>query len=184
MGTGRRTTSGGDNSALSKAKAAGGAAMLVSIKGVTPKKQQSLPRTERPRPRPAARRAGGAARPTDAPLYNRNVFCCPFLSFPHPGFFLHVSFGNGQTCSSPHDCACRGERRRSAPRRGRVPTSFVTVNSTTILYCCLYHFVPKKKKRGKKREAHQSGQCSRAGRELAGAPSPGPAGHGRSASEE
>lgn len=31
--------------------------------------------------------------------------------------------------------------------RGSIPTSFVNVHSTTILYCCLYHFVPKKEKK-------------------------------------
>lgn len=34
---------------------------------------------------------------------------------------------------------------------------FVTVNSTNILYCCLYHFCTKKKnKRGKKKKREES----------------------------
>lgn len=65
-------------------------------------------------------------------------------------------------CSSPHDCGCsRGrlllfccihaEAQKQFASVNRVQKPFfVTVNSTNILYCCLYHFCTKIK-RGKKK---------------------------------
>lgn len=78
---------------------------------------------------------------------------------------LHVSFPMEKLCSSPHDCGCsqgrlllfcciHAEAQKFASVNPVQKPFFVTVNSTNILYCCLYHFCTKnkrgKKKKGKK----------------------------------
>lgn len=74
---------------------------------------------------------------------------------------LHVSFPMEKLCSSPHDCGCsqgrlllfcciHAEAQKFASVNPVQKPFFVTVNSTNILYCCLYHFCTKNK-RGKKK---------------------------------
>lgn len=74
-------------------------------------------------------------------------------------------------CSSPHDCGCsRGRlllfccihadaQKQFASINPVQNPFFVTVNSTKILYCRLYHFCTKNKSRKKKREESKCFQC-------------------------
>lgn len=104
-------------------------------------------------------------------MYNWSTF---FLFF----FFilmmiLHVSFPMEKLCSSPHECGCsqgrlllfccihaEAQKQKFASVNPVQKPFFVTVNSTNILYCCLYHFCTKNKRgKKKKREESKCFQC-------------------------